>query len=292
MAGFVQVNQSTRVEISYADNRDPFLKRNAVRTIEYLTGGRKLARLYRQHQQSSNDNETFWDAAVRLLKLDVDLSGGTIPAEGPLVVVANHPFGIVDGIVISQVISRIRPDFKVVAHGMLTKAPEAAAQILPIDFGLGREALETTIQTRKKAVEWLMGGHVLVIFPAGGVSTATRLFSPIVDVRGRPFTAKLIHAAKAPILPVFFYGSNSLLFQIASHISYTLRLALFVNEVHNKIGHRLGVRVGELQPYEQIATIRDRQQLVDKLYMDTYALGGRRIAIDAIPAPMTSDFTR
>jgi putative hemolysin len=292
MTGFVKLSQNPEVNISYADNRDPFLKRSAVRTIEYLTGGRKLARLYRQHQRSSNDNETFWDAAVRLLKLDIDLSGSLIPADGPLVVVANHPFGIVDGIVISQVISRIRPDFKIVAHGMLTKAPEAAAQILPIDFGLGREALATTIETRKKALEWLHDGHVLVIFPAGGVSTATKLFSPIIDARWRPFTAKLIHSARAPVLPIFFYGSNSLLFQIASQISYTLRLALFVNEVHNKMGDRIGVRVGKLQPYETFAHIRDRQALVDKLYLDTYGLGGLRISIDDIPAPMTSDFTR
>ena len=278
------------VDISYADQRDPLIKRSAVRTIEFLTGGRKLADLYREHQRSSNDNESFWEAAVRLLELKLDLKGKEIPKTGPLVVVANHPFGIIDGIIINQIISQVRPDFKIIAHGILTRAPEAAAQILPIDFGTGREAVQKTLETRKQALQWLADGHVLAIFPAGGVSTTKKPFDPAIDARWRPFTGKLIQSAKAPVLPIYFKGSNSRMFHIATHLSDTLRLSLFINEVHRKIGDRIIVRVGEMQPFEELAAIKDRQALVDKLFLDTYALGHIYPDLEKVPAAWLNDF--
>jgi len=274
------------VRFSYAEPSDPALKRLAVRSIELATGQPKLRRLYRKY----DGREDFFDAAVRLLQLDLRFDPtqlAHIPASGPLVVVANHPFGVVDGVAVSHLIARVRNDYRVVAHGLLTRAPEAAERIFPIDFSTKREALETNLTTRREALRWLADGHVLLIFPAGGVSTATKPFGEAVDYRWRPFTARLIHAAKTPVLPMYTAGQNSRVFQVASQYSETVRSALLFDEVRNKIGRPIRITIGELIPYEKLESIKDRQQLVDWLYTHVYALGRREVRPGAFAEGVT-----
>ena len=102
----------------------------------------------------------------------------------------------------------------IIAHGLLTRAPEAAERILPIDFSTKREALHTNLATRREALAWLNDGHVLLIFPAGGVAAAEKPFGQATDFRWRPFTAKLIHGAKTPVLPMYTAGQNSRFYQL------------------------------------------------------------------------------
>lgn len=276
------------VRFSYAEPSDPALKRFAVRSIELATGQPKLRRLYRKY----DGREDFFDAAVRLLRLDVrcDLEQlARIPKSGPLVVVANHPFGVVDGIAISHLISKVRDDYRIIAHGLLTRAPEAAERILPIDFSTKREALHTNLATRREAISWLNDGHVLLIFPAGGVAMAKHPFGQAIDFRWRPFTAKLIHGAKAPVLPMYTAGQNSRVYQVASHYSETIRSALLFFEVRNKIGRPIQITIGETVDYKDLEQFKDRQALMDWLYSHVYALGRRDVQpgafVDAIVTP-------
>jgi putative hemolysin len=94
-----------------------------------------------------------------------------------------------------------------------------------------------------------------------------------VDTEWKNFTARMIGQAKAPVAPVFFAGQNSRLFQLASHISMTLRLSLLFKEVHDRIGSMIQIRIGDLIPYERLATFNDRQSFMDHLKDLTYALG-------------------
>lgn len=268
-----------RVDFSYAHPTDPKLRRLAIRGIERLTGQPKLRRLYEAFRAESRPGEDFFAAGVRLLDLEIDCAADDqerIPAKGPLVVVANHPFGVIDGCVLAYLIGKRRPDYRIVAHGLLANAPEAAARILPIDFSARPDAASRNVAVRRAAIEWLEEGHVILVFPAGAVSTTPRSFAPhAVDERWKPFTARLIHAARAPVLPVHFGGQNSRLFQVASHLSLTLRTSLFFNEVHKKIGATIGVSIGEVITYPTVAHIADRQALADHLRAVTYALPAR-----------------
>ncbi len=261
-------------DFTYADPSDGRLRRLAIRSIERMTGQPRLRRLYEAHLAEKDPD--FWSSAVRRLGLVLDYDGArleaALPAAGPVVIVANHPYGVLDGLMIGHLVQRHRPDFRVVANGVLTRSAEAAPYLFPIDFAETTEARTTNLRSRQGAIEWLRGGGVLIVFPGGTVSTATRPFGPAVDPRWKPFTAKLIHAARAPVLPVCFVGQNSRLFQLASQVSMTLRLSLLFHEVANKIGSRQRIEIGDLVAYAELAPMRDRQELADELRRRTYAL--------------------
>lgn len=265
---------------SYAAPEDAKPKRFLIQTIEKVTGQPRLKKLYLEHRRTGSPDEVFWHAAVRKLDLRVTFDKSkldAIPKEGPLVIVANHPYGVLDGIVISYLTSLVRPTFKVLTNSVLYRAPEIRPYLLPIDFAETKEAIRTNLESRKKAIEELSAGGAVVVFPGGTVSTSEKPYrGPAVDPDWKPFTAKLITQSKAAVLPMYFEGQNSRLFQIASHLHYVLRISLLFKEVADRIGTEMPVRIGDIMPYEALAHLKDRQALVDHLRELTYNLGGRR----------------
>jgi putative hemolysin len=264
-------------EFSYASPEDPAFKRLVIQLIERISGQPALKRMYLEHQNSPLPGESFWEAAIRQLKLRIDLNEdalGEIPATGPVVIVANHPFGVLDGLMICWLIARIRKDFKVLTNALLNRAEEIKPFLLPIDFEETKAALETNIKTRAEAKSLLENGGALVIFPGGTVSTTPSMLARHAkDPEWKTFTARMIVQGKAPVVPVFFDGQNSRLFQIASHVSMTLRLSLLFKEVHDRIGSPMTIRIGQRIPYETLKAISDRKQLMAFLRDQTYELG-------------------
>ncbi len=262
-------------KLSYAEYFDHPLKRGVVRTIERLSGQPYLQRLYETYRESLTD-EPFFAAAVKLLNLDVEFSSAhlaQIPETGPLVVVANHPFGVLDGLLISWLISLRRKDFKVLTNAVLDGAPEAREWLLPIDFAPTREARATNIATRAECLERLGAGECIIVFPAGGVSTSpTPFYRAAVDDTWKPFTAKLITRSGAHVTPVFFEGQNSRLFQWASHVSIELRLALIFREVKRRVGTAIQVHIGETLTPETLASAGKRHELMSFLRDQTYGM--------------------
>ena len=265
-------------EFTYAAPEDPRLKRLIIIAIERLTGRRRLKRLYLDHRETARPEDSFWQSAVRILDLEIDFDRSRLfapPADQPLVVIANHPFGVVDGIVISYLTSLIRPRFKVLTNSVLNQAPEVRPYLLPIDFAETRQALATNLESRRQAIAELREGGAVVIFPGGGVSTALKPFGRATDPDWKPFTAKLIRDSGANVLPLFFEGQNSRLFQVASHLSQTLRLSLFFREVSNKIGSRIVVQIGDVMAARDLAAFSDRHVLMKRLREITYGLENR-----------------
>ena len=262
---------------SYADHRIPAVKRRLIRAIEAATGQRTLRKIYLDHRRRPVPSESFFHSAVRRLALNVLFDTGAlaaVPLEGPLVVVANHPYGVLDGIVICWLVEKVRRDFLVLTNAVLLGAPEVAPFLLPVDFTPTAEAMQTNLRSRAAARDHLGRGGCVVVFPAGAVSTAPdRLgLKPAVDAPWQPFVAQLIHRARAAVVPVHFTGQNSRLFQMASHVSQTLRLSLIFREVRNRMGTDLTVTIGAPIPYGELASHRDRQALVDALRVRTHAL--------------------
>jgi putative hemolysin len=263
---------------SYADPTDPRLKRLFIRIIERVSGQPYLKWLYDENRANPVPGEDFWDAAIRKLELRLRYNEEALkqwPKTGPLVVVANHPFGVLDGLIICHLVAKVRKDFRVLTNAVLLRAEEVKSFLLPVDFAETEEALQTNLKTRAEAKNILMKGGCLVVFPAGGVSTTPTIWHKrALDAEWKNLTARLIAQAKAPVAPVYFAGQNSRLFQLASHISMTLRLSLLFKEVHDRIGSDVHIRLGDLIPYERIAGINDRQSVMDTLKDITYSLSG------------------
>jgi putative hemolysin len=263
-------------EFSYASPEDPRFKRLVIQLIERITGQPELKRMYLEHQNNPKPGESFWDAAINKLGLKIDLNEqdlSEIPRTGPVIIVANHPFGVLDGLMVCWLISRVRNDFKVLTNALLNRAEEIKPYLLPIDFEETKAALETNIRTRAESKALLEKGGALVIFPGGTVSTTpTLLARKAKDPEWKTFTGRMIVQGKAPVVPVYFDGQNSRLFQIASHISMTLRLSLLFKEVHDRIGEGLTIRIGKRIPYETLKGFSDRKELMAFLRDQTYAL--------------------
>lgn len=263
-------------EFSYASPEDPRFKRLVIQLIERITGQPELKRMYLEHQNNPKPGESFWDAAMNKLRLKIDLNEqdlSEIPRTGPVIIVANHPFGVLDGLMVCWLISRVRNDFKVLTNALLNRAEEIKPYLLPIDFEETKAALETNIRTRAESKALLEKGGALVIFPGGTVSTTpTLLARKAKDPEWKTFTGRMIVQGKAPVVPIYFDGQNSRLFQIASHISMTLRLSLLFKEVHDRIGESLTIRIGKRIPYETLKGFSDRKELMAFLRDQTYAL--------------------
>ena len=262
---------------SYADDAMPPLRRGLIRLVEAATGKRKLRRLYLANRRLGVAGASFFAAAVRSLELDVrfdDAALATVPRVGPVVVVANHPYGVLDGIVISWLVGQVRPDFMMLTNAVLLQAPEIAAHVLAIDFNGTDEATRTNIESRAAARRHLDAGGCLVVFPAGGVSTAPDRLGRrrATDAPWQPFTAQLIQRSRATVVPICFEGQNSRLFQVASHLSPVLRLSLIFHEVRTRIGTSILVAIGAPIPFASLPACPDRQALADHLRALTYGL--------------------
>jgi putative hemolysin len=265
-----------RLLLSYASHEDPVLRRLTIRAIERVTGQPHLKRLYLATRRQPRAGENFWDAAVRELRIGINYDPArlaAIPRAGPVVVVANHPFGVLDGVVLSHLIAKLRPDFKVLTHHALYRAAEVRPFVLPIAFAETPAATLTNLRSRASALELLAQGGCLIIFPSGAVSTAKTPFGrEAIDCAWKPFAARAIMQTAATVVPVFFAGQNSRLFQVASHVSQTLRVSLLFHEVRNKVGRVVSVRIGGPIPYAGLARIGDRHALTDHLRRLTYGL--------------------
>ncbi|MFM8607623.1 MAG: lysophospholipid acyltransferase family protein [Hyphomicrobiales bacterium] len=278
-----------QTRFSYSEPTQPLLQQIAIRAVEKITGQPELKRLYELNQTNPVQGESFWQAAVRLLDLKIPLDDhelNAVPKTGPLVVVANHPYGVLDGIAICWLMEKIRKDFLVLTHAALLRAPEARPSLLPVDFSGTAEATAANLETRKKARTHLDQGGAIVVFPAGAISTSPDRLGqkPATDWPWQPFTAQLIQRSGAHVVPVFFHGQNSRLFQMASHISSTLRLALIFKEVYDRMGSTLDISIGAPLSPDFIASFTDRSALTEFLRQRTYALG---LATKHGPTPMS-----
>ncbi len=254
---------------------DP-VKRSLVRAVEAVSGQPKMKKLYEYYRAELAERESFWSAAVSLLELDVRYDEDRLrqmPAEGPLVVVANHPFGVLDGVMIAWLVGQRRGDFKILTNAVLNAAPEVRPYLLPIDFGETPEAVKTNLKTRAQSIAHLKDGGCIVVFPAGGISTAPTAFSrAAIDDVWKPFTAKLITQSGACVTPVFFEGQNSRLFQWASQVSLALRLSLIFREVRRRMGDTMQVHIGETLHPDDLANAGKRAELMQFLRESTYGL--------------------
>lgn len=260
-------------KLTYASPEDPLLKTLVIQCIERLTGQRKLQHLYEVLLEKPEPS--FWEAALAQLQIKLDYDEtqlAKIPHSGPIIFIANHPFGLIDGLAVCHVATRIRQQFKILINSVLCQEERIAPYLLPIDFDETKTATLTNISSKKQALETLRHQGAVIIFPAGGISTAKGPFGQVTDLEWKLFTAKLIQMTQATVVPIYFCGQNSRLFQIVSQFSLTLRLSLIIHEVNKKRGETIYMRVGDPITYSQMAGIKKRKELTHYLREVTYRL--------------------
>lgn len=275
-----QANQATR-EISYATSAKTRSGRAVIRVLENTTGRIRLIKRARGYEHEVAQGRDLWEVMIERYGLSLNVVGGdlaNIPREGPLVLISNHPYGILDGLMLGYILSIVRGDFRILAHRVFRKARELDGFILPISFDETKEATQLNLRTRKESLDYLGDGGAIGVFPGGTVSTAPKPFAKAIDPRWRSFTAKMIAKSEATVVPVFFNGTNSRLFQLASHLHYTLRVALLINEFRARVDEPVEIVVGKPIPRETLDLHRqDARGMMDFLRQETYALSPKSL---------------
>ncbi|KAB2543432.1 acyltransferase [Salipiger aestuarii] len=227
-------------KLSYANTFTNPWKANTIRAMEWATGKIPLIRLVRRVERDGVRNgQAFWPHALHHMRIPLltpEEQIRRIPAKGPVVVVANHPHGLVDGMILADLIGRIRTDYKILTRALLTGVKEIEEFMIPVPFPHEAGAREQSLAMRANAMDHLRKGGVIALFPSGVVAASRTIFGPAVEGTWNPFTAKMIQRSGATVVPIYFPGQNSRAYQIANRLSPTLRQGLLIHEVLHACG--------------------------------------------------------
>ena len=263
-------------DISYAYSAETRGGRAMIRLMENTTGRLRLIKRADGYEDEVAAGRDFWAVMVERYGLSLDVVGGSlsnVPTEGPLILIANHPYGILDGLMMGHILSETRGDFRILANRVFRKAEELNRIVLPISFDETKESVKLNIQTRKTALNYLENNGTIGIFPGGTVSTGVTPFDQPMDPGWRGFTARMIAKSKATVLPVYFDGHTSRLFQIASHLHNTLRMGLLIKEFKKRVDTPVRVVIGEPIARDVLDPMsKDTKSLMDFLRKATYEL--------------------
>ena len=269
-------------ELTYSKPTDPLHVRWTIRAIEHLAGRNYFVPLYERWQREHvGSGGPVIAPMLELCDIPFAVTGSFPPRLEPgvpLVIVGNHPFGIIDGIGALALAEKLGRPFKVLINKDLMKVPEIRPYSLAVNFEETREAQAENIKMRNEALRLLKEGTTIVVFPSGGVATSVRWHGPAVDLPWKTFTARMIQASRAQVLPIFFEGQCQPLFHLVSRYSLTLRLSLIIAELRRRVGTTLSVRVGDLIPSARMRDSKDRIALMNDLFDHVWQLSGRDLA--------------
>ena len=242
--------------------------------VEWGLGLKTLERLYINHMGGAKTGSEFLPLVLRAFQVDYKISAGTIdaiPKSGPSVVVANHPFGGIEGVALSRLLLTHRPDVKVLTNEVLCKIPELQDIFIGVDV-LGKNTRKKNHQAVEQARQWVAEGHQLLIFPSGEVSSYDRNLKQVIDPKWRNTAASIARSARATVSPVFIEGANGWLFQSLGFIHPRLRTLRLARELINKQGQTIRFRVGNPIPPADLSTLASSSATTNYLRLHTYLL--------------------
>ncbi|MGD2270450.1 MAG: lysophospholipid acyltransferase family protein [Desulfobacterales bacterium] len=218
------------------------------------------------------DHKAIFHLALESLKVTCSISDADlqkIPTKGPLVVVANHPFGGIEGVVLGAVLLKVRPDLKILGNYLLNHISGICDTIIPVDPFDNRQSVASNLKGLKEAIRWVKDGGALVTFPAGEVSSLNLKQRRVVDPTWSPHIGGIVRRARATALPVYFPGKNGLAFQTLGLLHPLLRTALLPRELVNKKNTVLNVYVGKPIGWKKLQRFETDAELVDYLRINT-----------------------
>lgn len=198
-----------------------------------------------------------------------------IPAKGPAVIVANHPFGLIEGAILAALAAQIRPDFKILANSLLASVPALADYVIAVDpFG---NAVRDNCRPLRRALDWLRRGGMLITFPAGEVASLQLAKFHIADPAWNENVTRVIHLTGASSMPAFFHGANGAGFHVAGLIHPRLRTALLPRELLNKRGRAIRVSLGRVISPDRFAQLPGEREATEYLWHRTHILQARNL---------------
>ncbi|MEM6588086.1 MAG: lysophospholipid acyltransferase family protein [Pseudomonadota bacterium] len=256
-AGGVNFTKYDRRSLTYANSFDAPFTSFCIRTIEWFSGKLAIVKMIRAFEKKgAPSGQPFWRAALDTMGIPLKTPQEEIdhiPLDGPVVVVANHPHGLVDGMILADLIGRRRTDYKILTRALLTGIDEVAASyMIPVPFPHEPDAQRKYVEMRAQAMAHLKEGGLISVFPSGVVASSDTMFGPALEREWAVFTAKMIRQSGARVVPIFFPGANSRAYQMANRISATLRQGLLLHEVVNSCNKPQKPVVGPVLTDEQM----------------------------------------
>ena len=259
---------------AFADKIAPF----AQPAVQHLLRWQELNDLYACVNRPEEEDE-IWERILRSLNVAYEVPRedlANIPASGPLVVVANHPFGGIEGVILAALLRSVRSDVKVLANLVLCSFPGLRKSLIPVDpFGTQASAT-SNVRGLKTAIQWLRKGGALAVFPAGEVAHVDTNQWAITDPSWHESVAAIIRRTSASAIPVYFTGNNGPLFQLLGMVHPLLRTVMLPSELLNKRNHLFKVRIGHPLPYQKLSAFPDDAGMTAYLRWRTYLLGNRK----------------
>ena len=265
--------------LTYAKSFDSPATALTIRTIEWFTGKLSILRMIKQFERrGAPTGQPFWRAALDTMGIDLqtpDAQLEHIPREGPVVAVANHPHGLVDGMILADLIGRRRTDYKILTRALLTGIDEVAASyMIPVPFPHEPDAQRKSVEMRAKAMAHLKEGGLISVFPSGVVASSDSMFGPVIEREWNVFTAQMIRRSGATVVPIYFPGANSRWYQVANRLSPTLRQSLLLHEVVHRCNKPQKPVVGPPVPADKMAMLQsDPRGFMAWLREHTLSLG-------------------
>ena len=249
----------------------------------------KVRDLYRRVQQSPEGFrlETLLDEMRVRLQVDA-ADQQRIPVSGPVVVVSNHPYGVLDGAILTVLLTRVRPDVKVLTNYVLGDVLELERHCIFVDPLHTDRSAEANRRALRQALAWLQQGGMLAIFPSGEVSHWQMPAAQIADPEWNDTAVRLIQRTGASALPVYFCGHNSVGFQILGMVHPRLRMAFLLREFLQQEGKTVEVRVGSEISSDAVAAVPTDRDAIEYLRSRTYLLARRSTQEASWPVALRS----
>lgn len=235
---------------------------------------------YATHPDHPSARAWFTSALAELhARYEVDLPPHfSLPAEGPLVIVSNHPFGVLDPVVLGDFISAYRPYVRFMTNFLLGEMEEMRPWIIPVDPFNGEASAQRNLGPMKECLRFLKSGGALAIFPSGEVAH----YRPGRGIEEQPWSSHvgaLVRRTQATVLPVYFPGHNSMLFQTAGLVHPMLRTGLLLRELFTQSREVVELRVGQPIPFSRLKKFEDDESLTRYLRLHTFVLSQRPKAV-------------
>jgi putative hemolysin len=245
--------------------------------LEQLLALNKLDEIYARCT-GETDPRRFLDRVLGEFRVRSRVSSKdleAVPRQGPALVVANNPFGGIEGIVLAHQLLGVRRGVKIMANHLLSRIPELREIFIFVDPFDTSQSITTNLRPLKEAIRWVEAGNLLAVFPAGEVAHLDLKARTVTDPPWSRVVARLAARTKSPVIPAFFSGANGHLFQVMGLVHPRLRTALLPRELLNKADKKLSLKLGGPIPPERLAELEDEEALTAYLRWRTYTLAGK-----------------
>ncbi|UWQ14701.1 lysophospholipid acyltransferase family protein [Aliiroseovarius sp. M344] len=254
-------DQYDRSSLSYANSLNNPLQSWIIRVLEWFTGKISILRMVRRlEKRGAPKGQAFWGACFEVMGIAIETPEEqlqNIPDDGPVIVVANHPHGLVDGMVLAELIGRRRNDYRILTRSVLDGLDEVASSyMIPVPFPHEPNAQQKMVVMRAQTMAHLKAGGLITLFPSGVVASSDTLLGPVIEREWNVFTAQLIRRSGAKVVPIFFPGANTRWYQMANYLSATLRQALLLHEIVKSCNRPQRPVIGKVLTDEQLDSVQ------------------------------------